>query len=256
MGVYVALVVGLLVAGPPQPSEAASSLRAQADSVKLVLDSVRAQADSLRMLIAALEAQLTDLHHQQLAEVASDSLRAVGVIIGEARVRREPDTLAEILGTLHKGASTQFVGASGEYLEVRWGKTYGYVHSVNVKMTDDLAGLLKLNQSHLEEARAQRSRQEQAARKAAAAKRAAEEAERAAELRRHFGEDVAARLLRGEIWIGMSAEMAIESVGRPETVNRTVTAGGVSEQWVYERLDAYLYFESGVLTGWQERRTE
>jgi hypothetical protein len=36
------------------------------------------------------------------------------------------------------------------------------------------------------------------------------------------------------------------SWGRPNHVNRTTNAAGVSEQWVYD--GGYLYFSDGVLT--------
>lgn len=53
--------------------------------------------------------------------------------------------------------------------------------------------------------------------------------------------------------IGISAAQAeISSWGRPDSVNRTTTSHGVSEQWVYGSR-GYLYFESGRLTAIQER---
>jgi hypothetical protein len=52
---------------------------------------------------------------------------------------------------------------------------------------------------------------------------------------------------RGGVSIGMSQKQVLGSNwGRPEHVNRTITARGVREQWVYGR--SYLYFEDGVLT--------
>jgi len=48
----------------------------------------------------------------------------------------------------------------------------------------------------------------------------------------------------------MTKDQAIASWGRPERVNRTLTRGGVSEQWVYG-LSTYLYFTNGRLTAAQ-----
>ena len=56
-------------------------------------------------------------------------------------------------------------------------------------------------------------------------------------------------LANGEYWIGMSPEMATESLGNPETINHSVGSWGVNEQWVYPSL--YLYFDNGVLTSYQ-----
>lgn len=51
--------------------------------------------------------------------------------------------------------------------------------------------------------------------------------------------------------IGMSgASVLASSWGRPQSVNRTTTASGTREQWVYGAGN-YLYFENGVLTAVQ-----
>ena len=48
--------------------------------------------------------------------------------------------------------------------------------------------------------------------------------------------------------VGMSQQEVLESSwGRPERVNRRVTANGVHEQWAYSGYN-YLHFEDGVLT--------
>jgi hypothetical protein len=50
--------------------------------------------------------------------------------------------------------------------------------------------------------------------------------------------------------VGMSsAQVLASSWGKPRKVNRTTTANGVKEQWVYG--GGYLYFFNGVLTGIQ-----
>lgn len=47
--------------------------------------------------------------------------------------------------------------------------------------------------------------------------------------------------------IGMTQQDVLDSNwGRPKKVNRTTTANGVREQWVYD--GGYLYFSNGVLT--------
>lgn len=57
--------------------------------------------------------------------------------------------------------------------------------------------------------------------------------------------------------IGMTDDDAIEAIGRPQDINRTVTAAGTDEQWVYSGAawlgdEVYVYFENGILTSWQE----
>ncbi len=52
--------------------------------------------------------------------------------------------------------------------------------------------------------------------------------------------------------IGMTAEQVLKesSWGKPQRVNRSTTANGTREQWVYGYPN-YLYFTNGILTGIQ-----
>jgi hypothetical protein len=63
-----------------------------------------------------------------------------------------------------------------------------------------------------------------------------------------------ANLVCQRIWIGMTAAEARASWGVPSGgVNRTATASGTHEQWVYNHFwpQGYLYFDDGVLTAIQ-----
>lgn len=56
---------------------------------------------------------------------------------------------------------------------------------------------------------------------------------------------------RGQVSIGMSASDVLDHGWcRPNSVNRTTTAYGTSEQWVYGGRN-YLYFKDGTLTSVQ-----
>lgn len=53
--------------------------------------------------------------------------------------------------------------------------------------------------------------------------------------------------------IGMTDEEVLEtSWGKPKSINKTQTAYGVNEQWVYDR--GYLYFENHYLVTIQSSR--
>jgi hypothetical protein len=65
------------------------------------------------------------------------------------------------------------------------------------------------------------------------------------------------RIMEGKIAVGMTDDEVRASWGEPRDINRTVTEYGVREQWVYGSYtyisdNTYLYFEDGVLTGWQD----
>lgn len=53
-----------------------------------------------------------------------------------------------------------------------------------------------------------------------------------------------------KVVIGMNKEMCIAAWGEPRDINKTITRGLTTEQWVYG-LSRYLYFSKGILTGIQ-----
>ncbi len=86
-------------------------------------------------------------------------------------------------------------------------------------------------------------RQAEIEKKAAENKKVTEKREEAAALSKAKQEGVS---------IGMTQQEVLNSNwGSPKEINKTTTAYGVSEQWVYSG-DKYLYFDDGILTGIQE----
>ena len=66
-----------------------------------------------------------------------------------------------------------------------------------------------------------------------------------------YGQENLDKIKNHQIWIGMTDEMARESIGSPIEINKTVYSLGTHEQWMYPNRK-YLYFQNGVLTSWQE----
>ena len=65
-----------------------------------------------------------------------------------------------------------------------------------------------------------------------------------------YGEMDGKRIYAKKVWIGMNKNMAMESWGYPTDINKTETAYGISEQWVYDKGNynyKYLYFENNKL---------
>lgn len=59
-----------------------------------------------------------------------------------------------------------------------------------------------------------------------------------------------------KIILGMTKEQVIMAWGEPDDTNRTVNAQGTREQWIYgdwsRSKPTFLYFNNGILTGWQD----
>ena len=93
-------------------------------------------------------------------------------------------------------------------------------------------------------ARAKQARKKEAA--AAAERRAA----KYAQLIAAYGQVNADLMMYGKVKIGWTTQMCRESWGSPRKINRTTTAYGVDEQWVYYK--GYLYFTDGILRAIQD----
>lgn len=72
--------------------------------------------------------------------------------------------------------------------------------------------------------------------------------QRTKELYKKYGKTTADLILKGQVCIGMTKAMVLESWGHPSGgINKTTGAWGTHEQWVYG-MGQYLYFENGKLT--------
>ena len=87
----------------------------------------------------------------------------------------------------------------------------------------------------------------QAQKKAAAALAAKKRAERKQNLINRYGQDLGTKIADGIVKVGMTKEQCKEAWGEPVNINRTTTASGTHEQWVYEG-GSYLYFDGNILT--------
>jgi len=72
------------------------------------------------------------------------------------------------------------------------------------------------------------------------------------ELKEKFGELFLNSVMNSKVEIGMSKEMVIMAIGNPDDKNKTTTANGVNEQWVYDLLKKYIYFDNGTVTAIQD----
>jgi hypothetical protein len=60
-----------------------------------------------------------------------------------------------------------------------------------------------------------------------------------------YGYNVGMKISKGEVWLGMDVNMALDSWGIPFRVKRSLSNWSEREQWIYS--NAYLYFENGSL---------
>lgn len=216
------------------------------NKIKQKLESaIKIKQDSLilinqRIDLFTQEDMFTKLKAQPEGMVFKATVRMSG------KIRKENNPNAIILTMVNKDDTVFLTDFIGDYWIVNKGPYFGYINDIYINKTPEL--------NTYKDAIAKRSGRMAAKiedlytekEKATINKLAKEKKDR---LIKKFGKENGEKINSGYYWIGMTKDMAIESLGNPETVNSSVGSWGVNEQWVYYSL--YLYFDNGVLTSYQ-----
>ena len=67
-------------------------------------------------------------------------------------------------------------------------------------------------------------------------------------LENKYGTSMAASLIAGKIWKGMTTDIVQDSWGTPKKINRVFSGNIVKEEWIYN--NSWLFFENDTLTDW------
>jgi hypothetical protein len=143
----------------------------------------------------------------------------------------------------------------GTFYKVIYRDKIGYLSKIAIERDPSFDKIDKLLNDIYKQEQAQKDAEKAAKnerqKEIAAQKRAIVAEKRKSTILAKYGQVDGQNILDGKIWVGMTKEMALESWGKPENINRTVNANSVREQWVYG-LGTYLYFDDGILTTWQD----
>lgn len=171
---------------------------------------------------------------------ANDSIslpKTVTAIYTGTPLREAPDVASEIKYRVPKGTLLEVIGSNKEYLKVKYNSMEGYLIYFLVSSYGSEFSAFVQNAKKIEEERKRIEEQKI-------------KAERKAALTKKYGSSAATRVLEGKIWIGMTEQMLLESWGRPDDINTTVTRYGTSKQFVYG-LGRYVYVKNGIVDSWQ-----
>jgi hypothetical protein len=75
---------------------------------------------------------------------------------------------------------------------------------------------------------------------------------RKTKLVKRFGKDIADRILKGQIWKGMTENMLSESWGKPDKIDTNKERWGVFSQWYYGNIT--YFFRDGSMIDWEETK--
>jgi Skp family chaperone for outer membrane proteins len=241
------------------------------------LQHVRNQIDLLQREIAEEQYKLLNSFPAYTAKVAT------------LWPRPDSSKTFDMLGYLDPGAAVEvvdFVPKGSGYFEIKYQGSVAFIPAFTViktpmledleKRATEVAEKVKQEEEARKKEEEARQRKEDALRRQEAdriqaeqkkaAEAVAEKQRIAAEKKRKesaearqkllttkYGPQIAERIMNRMYWIGMTPDMAVESLGKPREINRTGLAGGTHEQWVYSE-SLYLYFENGVMVSFQDKR--
>lgn len=187
--------------------------------------------------------EIKKIETEHVLSLLNNSTLVVKSIEG-AKLKRHPDPLLSPFKKLDGDLKLNVIDYSEGYFGVIYDTTYGYLNEMWIKKDTSVNTYIKAKNEHAEslkylsELRLKKNEQQA-------------EKQHEQKLIQKFGVQTYKRLKEGNYWLGMTDEMAVVSLGYPNSKNRSVGSWGVHEQWVFNGL--YLYFENGKLNSYQER---
>ena len=154
------------------------------------------------------------------------------------------DDLTTVILIIPSGSTVEVIDSDSTYLHVLFEESEGYIfkrHAV-IKQAPQQPSR---NQTVRPEQRTQPVQQNEQPQQR-------QEGSRFSLLENKYGSGVAARLMTGKIWKGMSSEMVRDSWGNPIKINRVISNNRIKEEWIYN--NSWLYIENDMLVEWGPRR--
>jgi hypothetical protein len=156
----------------------------------------------------------------------------MGIMKSASRLFGAKDDLTSVLMIVPAGDTVTVIGSDSTYFHVQYYDSEGYImrKHVNVQTTQ-----------------AQQSQTGQQI-DTQAAQQNYDQGNRFSYLENKYGTNMAARLISGKIWKGMTSDMVRDSWGNPGKINRVIETNVIKEEWIFS--NTWLFFENDVLSQW------
>jgi len=149
-----------------------------------------------------------------------------------SRLFKYKDDLTSVIVVLPAGTTLVITGSEEGYYKVKYENEEGYIFKnhaeLEIKSSDELE--VKKEPTVV--------RQEEPAR----------EMTRLEYLEKKYGTRIATQIYAGKIWKGMTSQMVLDSWGKPQKINRSITGNYTREEWIYK--NTWLFIENNTLVDW------
>jgi hypothetical protein len=193
----------------------------------------------LLFFICAVNAQSSQaelLQGLEKNQPLNQDLKLTATTKASTRLFGAKDDLTTVIMVIPKGSEVNVIGSDSTYFHVLFEGTDGYIlrrHAVLNEPTDASKPVIqKVEPVQVTQPAVQQEQQEG----------------RFAYLENKYGSSMAAKLIAGKIWKGMTSEMLRDSWGKPQRINRVISGNTVKEEWIYKY--TWIYLENDTLFEW------
>lgn len=141
------------------------------------------------------------------------------------------DDLTTVIMIIPSGEVVDILGSDSTYFHVVYQESEGYILRRHTTVNKTTASVVQ-QQTNVQEGQPVQQQQ----------------VNRFSWLENKYGTSMAARLIAGKIWKGMTTDMVQDSWGTPKKINRVISGNIVKEQWIY--MNSWLLFENDTLSEW------
>ena len=166
--------------------------------------------------------------------------KSTATLKSSSRLFGEKDDLTTVILIIPSGSVVDVLGSDSTYYHVVFEDNEGYIFKRHAELTQ----IPKKSQPAVRPSRP--VQEDQQGRQAQTGQQ--QRVSRFTYLENKYGTDLAARLMGGKIWLGMSAEMVKDSWGSPQKINRVISGNFIKEEWIYN--NTWLYIENNMLREW------
>jgi hypothetical protein len=178
---------------------------------------------------------LQDLEKNQ---PAAQDVKLTATLKSSTRLFGEKDDLTSVILIIPSGSVVNIIGSDSTYLHVIYEEDEGYIFKRHAVMNEPVVETKPVvqKQEPVQEVIAEPQQQQQ------------QQVSRFTYLENKYGTNMAAKLIAGKIWKGMSSEMVRDSWGKPQKINRVIGNDIIREEWIYK--SSWLYIENDFLVEW------
>jgi hypothetical protein len=165
---------------------------------------------------------------------SNQDVKLTATTTSATRLFGEKDDLTSVILIIPSDTIVDVIGSDSTYLHVVFEDYEGYIFRRHARLNEPeiVKSPVVQKQENIQEPQEQ----------------APQQVSRFTYLENKYGSNMAARLISGKIWKGMSSEMIRDSWGKPQTIKRTISGNTIEEEWFYK--NTWLYIENDILTDW------